>query len=441
MKKHLLLLFYICLAAFKVDAQQNDTLVVLLTKSEVKKNDSKLISPVRLLSDEATKDRFKGLPPEFNIFRFFVVDMQVKQSIYQRFMMDEMDSSTFNNAVKNFKIDKKKLTKNFINQETNIFVGIRGNQKIIICDLNKNDDFSDDSIQRFEIKKVFRSTPLDSIRPVEVAYDYFYQNKIHKRKSLIKIRPFDASYNIKDTLQKVMSIYVSMAEIMTNKVNIFNKIYTVKLPYTFYKGGDYSTAFITFSDSSDTHYLDINPLPKIGDSFVLEENTRVKILSISEFGDTLKLKVWKPSDSEMEIGFRTGDQTLLTSFETIRKKLFEPKSYRDKYLLLDFWGTWCGPCVAGLPKLKEFYQKYKNQIELVSIAHDKDIEKVKKFIEEKEMNWVHKFEKSGEKNPEKLVEKLNVECFPTFILLDKSGKILSRGCGEQQLKEIEKILH
>lgn len=75
------------------------------------------------------------------------------------------------------------------------------------------------------------------------------------------------------------------------------------------------------------------------------------------------------------------------------------------------------------------------------IAYDKDIDKVKKFIEEKDMNWVHKFENNGEKNPEKLVEKLNVECFPTFILLDKSGKILSRGCGEEQLKEIEKILN
>lgn len=439
MKKLLItLLFIYAVSSINLIAQQNDTLVLILST----KNDNyryKMSTGLKSIPYENLQSRLAGIPTNVDTFMVSVLDMQLKQSIYQRFLSGEMDSITYQRLHKSFNIDEKKLSKQNIKQGLHIFSGIRGNKKIIICDANNNNDFSDDFIREYNLSEQKITANLDTIPAFEISYDYYNNQKIHKRTSWIKIKPFDKAYKMNDPVKQILTVFFSMGERKTTVTRINGKKYVITIPFTFYRGGDYNNAAVIFSDSLDHTDLDIQPIPKVEESFALEGNTKVKILSISEFGDTLKLKVWE--DTQAEIGFRSGDKTFLSSFQDINNKQFNPKTQGNKYIMLDFWGTWCGPCVAGLPKLKEFYQKHKSQIELVSIAHDKDIEKVKKFIEEKEMNWVHKFENNAEKNPEKLVEKLNVECFPTFILLDKSGKILSRGCGEVQLKEIEKILN
>jgi thiol-disulfide isomerase/thioredoxin len=133
--------------------------------------------------------------------------------------------------------------------------------------------------------------------------------------------------------------------------------------------------------------------------------------------------------------------TIMEDFQDVKNRPFMVKTHTEKYLMLDFWGTWCVPCVAGIPKLKAFQEKHKDKIELISVAYEKDVEKVKKFISEKQMDWTHKFELNDNSvNPTHLVSKLRIDCYPTFILLDKSGKILARGCGEQELEKIARMI-
>ncbi len=128
------------------------------------------------------------------------------------------------------------------------------------------------------------------------------------------------------------------------------------------------------------------------------------------------------------------------NFKDINGSLFQ-QNQAKKYTLLDFWGTWCGPCIAGLPKLKQFYEKYQDKITLISVAYDKDKDKVKHFIENKGMNWLHKFESQDKSTADDWVKVLNVSCFPTFMLIDsESGEILLRDCGEDKLDKIANFL-
>ncbi len=106
--------------------------------------------------------------------------------------------------------------------------------------------------------------------------------------------------------------------------------------------------------------------------------------------------------------------------------------YRGKIVLLDFWGSWCGPCRASHPHLKQLYSEYKDRgFEIIAIASERAAtigEQKKKWlaaIEKDGINWIHIL--NGEDTEkEDLVKAYRVTAFPTKILLDKEGKILLR---------------
>lgn len=108
---------------------------------------------------------------------------------------------------------------------------------------------------------------------------------------------------------------------------------------------------------------------------------------------------------------------------------FNIESLRGKYLIIDFWGTWCGPCVAGIPHMKAFREKHKDKIELLGISNDRSFDVWKTFITRNEMNYPNILCGKGE---EDFVSKFNVQGFPTKILIDPQGKILFRDSGEKE---------
>lgn len=118
---------------------------------------------------------------------------------------------------------------------------------------------------------------------------------------------------------------------------------------------------------------------------------------------------------------------------------FDLSSLKGKYVIIDFWGTWCGACLAGVPEMKKFRDKHIDRLQIVGVAKDNVLEKVQKCIEKNQMNWQNILVGKGEQD---FVAKFNVQGYPTKILIDKNGKILLRSVGEVEsfYQDVEKLI-
>jgi len=100
-------------------------------------------------------------------------------------------------------------------------------------------------------------------------------------------------------------------------------------------------------------------------------------------------------------------------------------NYKGKVVLLDFWATWCGPCVHELPNVIKTYDTHHKQgFEIIGISLDKDQEKLASFTKEKNMTWVQYFDGLVWQN--KLAVKYGVNSIPATYLLDGQGTIIGK---------------
>lgn len=115
------------------------------------------------------------------------------------------------------------------------------------------------------------------------------------------------------------------------------------------------------------------------------------------------------------------------SKNTLKGNTFKLAQVQDKYIVLDFWGTWCAPCLSGIPKMKEYYKKYNQSVEFVGIACKDKKEKWEKTIKEKNMNWIQIFNTSKKRD---LSQVYGIRGYPTKFIINKQGKIIGRYKGE-----------
>ena len=105
----------------------------------------------------------------------------------------------------------------------------------------------------------------------------------------------------------------------------------------------------------------------------------------------------------------------------------------NKYVLLDFWASWCGPCMGEVPALKETYAAYHDKgFEIFGVSLDNDRERWMGAVEKNGMNWIHVSDLQGWQNA--AAAEYGVRSIPANFLIDSEGKIVATGLRGDDLK-------
>ena len=125
--------------------------------------------------------------------------------------------------------------------------------------------------------------------------------------------------------------------------------------------------------------------------------------------------------------------------------------YKDKtYVLLDFWASWCKPCIKEIPRMKEIHKKYSNRgLTIISISLDTDKNSWHKAVQKNDLNaWPQILSSDTDRKEDNykfgndLAELYDYDAIPFFVLIDKTGMIIKKWqyITEQQLNELNENL-
>lgn len=107
------------------------------------------------------------------------------------------------------------------------------------------------------------------------------------------------------------------------------------------------------------------------------------------------------------------------SGKTLSGENFDLTNYKGKYVLLDFWGSWCAPCINEIPKLKKLQSEFKDKLVVVGMVCNDTEDKVNRIIEKYKVDWVQLFDETNA-----FPNKYGIRAFPTKVLIDDKGFVV-----------------
>ena len=165
------------------------------------------------------------------------------------------------------------------------------------------------------------------------------------------------------------------------------------------------------------------------------EKAKVLLKQIAKNGPPREAAAAKGQLTKMEaLG-----KPLEISFKSLNGRVVDMTKLKGKVVLIDFWATWCGPCVAELPNVKKTYAKFHEKgFEIIGISLDQSRDTLSKFVHKEKMLWPQHFDGQGWKN--EYAVKYGIQGIPAMWLIDKKGNLVDMKARGGLDGKVEKLL-
>ncbi|MBU2927107.1 TlpA family protein disulfide reductase [Winogradskyella psychrotolerans] len=365
-----------------------------------------------------TEIKTTGVPESWITSNVVQVWFDSHQFAYQNYKLGNFSEEFFNELKESWKIDlsKRKFSEKPINCFVHVAIGKNQNEELeYIVDTNNDKDFSDDTIK----KPTLRAKDLD------------YENLIKKSESVIA--EISTNDGILSKEIKILVLSTSDGELIYNFPKIAKTTY---LENDILVSNGFS--YLTYDDKS-LITLDVKNTEIVGlNEFIKIEKSLYKNLGVDI--NTNELQLLKMPKDTILYSTRVGFNVKPFSAKKLESKdSIYLKDFNNKLLYLEFWGTWCAPCITAIPNLKKAYNGTdRKDVEFLGVAVFDTKEKLKSVIEKYDINWPQVLDDDSNK----FKESYNVTGYPTSFLIDEEGKIVAKNLrGERLLDTLNYYLN
>ena len=378
-----------------------------------------------------TQLKASGIPNTWMDVKVGDIDTDIYQTVYQNYFLGNISEERFIELQKawNWIPDSINLSQKPLKSKIAFAFGKDsiGMLKMIV-DANNNLDLSDDKVFTPIEVDPNNNLPNDSLalnNTVEVTFERFVNNKITQVKAPLLITYMSQFNMFMSNFAQYATAKFNGEEIAIRSNNFTNLSYKnpsiVKIDNSL-KEGD---------KSANEKVVEINEYIEIKDNIYknlgVNKNENVLVL---ERVDLPKKQLFSTQLGYKAYNFSGND------FKT--EAPISLDELKGKYVFLDFWATWCGPCIQEIPNLNGLYEQIdRSKFEIISIVGDSTAESLDKMIEKHSILWPQ----IVSNNINRIKEEYGIKGYPTTFLLNPDGVIIAKNLRGKELEtEVDSLI-
>ncbi len=367
----------------------------------------------------------KGAPDNWTEIKYGDIETNIYQAVYQNYLIGNITKEYYEELQKSWdwKPDTLQLSKEPLKTKIAFAIGKDSAGVVnMIVDANNNLDFSDD-----KTFIPFSFSPSENINRDSVAsrhaFSVSFERLIDNKKQLVAA-PLLVTYMNEYNMFMCNFSQYSVASFNGEKIAVCSDNFT-NLSYK-------NPSIVVINDSLKGGDKISPEKMTTKNEFIEIKGELYKNMGVNTNKNTLVLERMSLPKSELystQIGFKTfpfegNDFTTASHIST--------ENLKGKYVYLDFWAIWCGPCRQEIPNLKALYGKTdREKFEIISIVGDSPAEALKEVIEKDSIAWTQIL--STDSN--KIKETYGVHGYPTTFLINPEGIIVAKDLRGKELEE------